>query len=282
MMLSTRTSLRNIRPRKDCSVEATEREEEEAMSSSKVSSRSLQPKFFEAKKRGNLLTGGKLFRATASSREAIKKLESEETRATVAKQDPSASVQPVKVGKYNLNPFRTFLKRKGNFSVIRDTIVISRINHRRKNSALEEEMSSLKKELSYRRDSLRVEHKKEFGGWISSGTSNAGARADHPTEFSRFGQKTSNSNLMIPVHLIRVSSKKSLETSHINQETSSTHQALKEKHMKIFTSKERDIIKSLEGIQAKRENKFSLGSLMGVSNSLKSELHVSTKHSTFA
>ena len=51
MMLSTRTSLRNIRPRKDCSVEATEREEEEAMSSRKQLSRSLEPKLFGLKSR---------------------------------------------------------------------------------------------------------------------------------------------------------------------------------------------------------------------------------------
>ena len=53
MMLSTRTSLRNIRPRKDCSVEATEREEEEAITSSRETSRSVKPKLFGLKARAS-------------------------------------------------------------------------------------------------------------------------------------------------------------------------------------------------------------------------------------
>ena len=56
MMLSTRTSLRNIRPRKDCSVEATEREEEELSSALISSSRSLNPKFIMKCSRSTLET----------------------------------------------------------------------------------------------------------------------------------------------------------------------------------------------------------------------------------
>ena len=50
MMLSTRTSLRNIRPRKDCSVDTIEREEEEFLRYSNQSQRSLTPKFIKIRR----------------------------------------------------------------------------------------------------------------------------------------------------------------------------------------------------------------------------------------
>ena len=126
MMLSTRTSLRNIRPRKDCSVEATEREEEEAMSSSNVSSRSLKPKFFGDK--SPLLQGFKKQFSTNLSKSNFDA--TAQAAKDISQKIPldSASIQQVRLTQYKFIPQEQKKKKKVIFRTTGTSVISSSNN----------------------------------------------------------------------------------------------------------------------------------------------------------